>query len=112
MSSDNNILESLKNFVEEELRKTIEERTLEKLQHIKLLDNYDFTPFLSEGLSVQVLINNIEEVYDKDFKNKYGFYMFDTFDLETIMLYFKNRYKIDFQPYTDWVVRRKDGINK
>jgi len=71
----------------------------------KLYDVYDFSEFLTDGRSYWNILDAIEEKYDKEFFQKNGFYLFDELDDEEIRQYFKDRYHVWFQPYTDWVVR-------
>ena len=75
------------------------------------LDQYDLTPFLSDGLSIQILRDKIEEKYDKIFWEKYHEYVFDQFDSYDFCKYLESRYDIRCQEYTDWVVRKINGIN-
>lgn len=93
------------------IQKTIEDCFYEDIQKIKYnltcLDEYDFSDYFSEGRSLLNILENIEEDYDKEFKEKFGFYMFDDLDIDLIKEYFKNRYNIEFQEYVDWVVRKK-----
>lgn len=75
--------------------------------NLKCLDNYDFEPFLSEGRSFYNIVDTIEEQYDKDCKQKNSIYIFEYLDYPDILKYLTQRYNIHWQPYTDWVVRRK-----
>lgn len=79
---------------------------------IECLDNYDVSEFLSEGRCIRSIIDAIEEKYDKEFKEKYGIYMFDILDGEDICQYLASRYNVRFQEYRDWVVRHEDGVNE
>ena len=72
-------------------------------------NNYDFSSYFSEGRSLLNILENIEEDYDKEFKQRFGFYMFDDLDIDLIKDYFQKRYNINFQEYIDWVVRKEDG---
>lgn len=78
-------------------------------KNIELLDKYDFSEFLGEGRSLYNLCDAIEEKYDKEFKKLYDMYVFENLDTESIIAYFRSRYNIWFQEYTDWVVRHNDG---
>lgn len=93
------------------IQNKMEERINENVQKIKYnltcLDEYDFSNYFSEGRSLLNILENIEEDYDKEFKKKFGFYMFDDLDIDLIKEYFKSRYNINFQEYIDWVVRKK-----
>ena len=73
---------------------------------IQRLDQYDFSPFITDGIDFYILIDRIECQYDNDFFQKYRCYMFDELQDEEIMLYLKQRYNIYFQEYTSWVVRK------
>lgn len=79
------------------------------LYNIDCLDKYDFSEFLTEGRSLNNIIEVIEDKYDKEFYQKYGMYMFDNLSIDEIYDYFKSRYNIHFQEYIDWVVRHDDG---
>jgi hypothetical protein len=79
--------------------------------NIDCLDQYDFSEFLTEGKSLWAIRNAIEEKYDKEFKEKYQIYVFDSLDGDDTCQYFASRYNIWFQEYTDWVVRRDNGVN-
>ena len=80
-------------------------------KNIELLDQYNFSEFLSEGRSLVNLVDVIEEKYDKEFWSKYQYYVFNDLALDDIEQYFTSRYNVWFQEYTDWVVRKEDGAN-
>lgn len=76
--------------------------------NIECLDKYDFSEFLFEGKSIQRIIQEIEERYDKEFVQKFGIYVFDhpqITDPKLITAYFSDRYNVWFMEYTDWVVK-------
>lgn len=77
--------------------------------NIICLDKYDFGEFLTNGRSLWNIRDAIEEKYDKEFREKYGIYVFDCLDGEDTCQYFASRYNIWFQEYTDWVVRHEDN---
>ena len=77
--------------------------------NIECLDTYDFSDFLTEGKSLEKVIEEIETQYDNECKTVYGIYLFDSLTRDEIVQYFRSRYNIWFQPYTDWVVRKEDG---
>ena len=97
------------------LTKNLEQKTYEECQLIlktfQLLDEYDFSEFLTYGRSLSHLIEAIEDKYDRDFFYKNRTYMFDNLTMDMIKLYFHMRYNVWFQEYTDWVVRKEDGVN-
>lgn len=101
----------------ENVQSTMENLVNEKIQRdlyiFKCLDEYDFSSYFSEGRSLLNILENIEEDYDKEFKQRFGFYMFDDLDIDLIKDYFQERYNINFQEYIDWVVRKngKHTIN-
>lgn len=101
----------------ENVQSTMENLVNEKIQRdlyiFKCLDEYDFSSYFSEGRSLLNILENIEEDYDKEFKQRFGFYMFDDLDIDLIKDYFQKRYNINFQEYIDWVVRKngKHTIN-
>ena len=99
--------------VQQTIENWIYEDTQKIKYNLKCLDEYDFSNYFSEGRSLLNILENIEEDYDKEFKEKFGFYMFDDLDIDIIKEYFKNRYNINFQEYVDWVVRKngKHTIN-
>lgn len=76
--------------------------------NIKCLDEYDFSEFFYEGKSLETIIQQIEEKYDKEFVKKYGIYVFDNAqiaDRKIIKAYFSDRYNVWFMEYTDWIVK-------
>lgn len=77
--------------------------------NVMLLDQYDFSEFLTDGRSLWNLRDAIEEKYDKEFWDKYQMYVFDNLDGEDTCQYFASRYNVWFQEYTDWVVRHDNG---
>lgn len=95
----------------ENVQSTMENLVNEKIQRdlyiFKCLDEYDFSSYFSEGRSLLNILENIEEDYDKEFKQRFGFYMFDDLDIDLIKDYFQKRYNINFQEYIDWVVRKE-----
>lgn len=97
------------------LAKNLRKRTYEECQLIlktfQCLDEYDFSEFLTYGRSLSHLIESIENKYDREFFNKNKMYMFDNLTIDMIKIYFNMRYNIWFQEYTDWVVRKEDGVN-
>ena len=66
------------------------------------LDQFDFSRYLIPGMNFQKVIANIEEEYNEIIYNTLGVSLFEFMDFEDIMLYFKNRYHTNFQPYTIW----------
>lgn len=80
--------------------------------NIALLDQYDFSEFLTEGRSLWNLRDAIEDKYDKEFWDKYHIYVFDNLDGEDTTMYFASRYNVWFQEYTDWVVRHDNGTHE
>lgn len=80
--------------------------------NIECLDTYDFSDFLTEGKSLEKVIEEIEAQYDNECKAAYSIYLFDSLTRDEIVEYFHSRYNIWFQPYTDWVVRKEDGSYK
>ena len=78
-------------------------------KNVELLDQYDFSEFITDGRSLWDLRNAIEEKYDKHFWEKYGVYVFDNMNGEDTCNYFASRYNVWFQEYTDWVVRHPEG---
>ena len=81
------------------------------INYIKILDEYDFSEFLTYGRDFSNMIEAIEEKYDKDCFEKYGIYLFDNLTTDEIQHYFISRYNIWFQEYSAWVVRYEDGPN-
>ena len=77
--------------------------------NIECLDKYDFSEFLTDGRSLWDLRDAIEDKYDKEFVEKFGIYVFDNIDCETLSMYFNTRYNVWFQEYRDWVVRHDNG---
>ena len=77
--------------------------------NIECLDTYDFSDFLTEGKSLERIIEETETQYDNECKEVYGIYLFDSLSRDEIVEYFHSRYNIWLQPYTDWVVRKEDG---
>lgn len=75
--------------------------------NIELLDLYDLNEFLTEGRSLWNIWDAIENKYDLEFWNKYQTYALETLSGEDLCDYLASRYNIRFQPYTDWVVRKK-----
>ena len=92
-------------------KKTINKEYIDQdfVWNIKCLDLYDFSDFLTEGKSLEKVIEEIETQYDNECKTVYGIYLFDSLTRDEIVQYFRSRYNIWFQPYTDWVVRKEDG---
>ena len=80
--------------------------------NVMLLDQYDFSEFLTDGRSLWNLRDAIEEKYDKEFWDKYQMYVFDSLDGEDTCQYFASRYNVWFQEYTDWVVRHDNGTHE
>ena len=80
--------------------------------NVEVLDKYDFSEFLTEGRSLYNLCDAIEDKYDKECLEKYGIYLFDNISNEDLCYYFKSRYNVWFQEYTDWVVRHDNGTNE
>lgn len=76
---------------------------------VELLDQYDFSEFLTEGRSLWSIRDAIEEKYDQEFWNKYRLYVFDNMDGYDTTMYLTSRYNIWFNEYTDWVVRHENG---
>lgn len=85
---------------------------------VQALDEYDFSTFFHEGMSLSCIKDNIEHRYDSEFFNKFGFYVFDAFDAlsdEISVHYFYSRYSLRLLPYRDWVVYpevSQESINK
>ena len=77
--------------------------------NVMLLDQYDFSEFLTDGRSLWNLRDAIEEKYDKEFWDKYKMYVFDNLDGDDICQYFTSRYNVWFKEYQDWVVRHDHG---
>lgn len=92
-------------------KKTINKEYIDQdfVWNIECLDLYDFSDFLTEGKSLEKVIEEIETQYDNECKTVYGIYLFDSLTRDEIVEYFHSRYNIWFQPYTDWVVRKEDG---
>ena len=80
--------------------------------NIICLDKYNFSEFLTDGRSLWNIRDAIEEKYDKEFREKYGIYVFDNLDGEDTCQYFASRYNVWFQEYVDWVVRHNNGTNE
>ena len=78
-------------------------------KNIEILDKYDFSEFLGDGRSLWNLKDAIEDKYDKEFWDNHGMYVFDCLDEWDMQEYFKSRYNVFFQEYTDWVVRHDNG---
>lgn len=76
---------------------------------IHRLNEYDFKPFLPEGMSIYVIMDNIEKAFDYHCKNNYGKYLFDDLNVYDVMMYFMTRYNVRFQQFNDWVVRKIDS---
>ena len=93
------------------LEEHIIEETKNVLYNFNCLDNYDFSDFLTEGRSLLNIVENIEIKYDREFKERFGIYMFDNLEMDIIKEYFEDRYNVKFQEYIDWVVRKENGIN-
>ena len=102
-----NSFDELLDNVQSTAERLVNEKVQRDLYTFKCLDEYDFSSYLSEGRSLLNILENIEEDYDKEFKQRFGFYMFDDLDIDLIKEYFKNRYNIEFSEYVDWVVRKK-----
>lgn len=102
-----NSFDELLNHVQSTTENLVNERIQQVLYIFKCLDEYDFSSYFSEGRSLLNILENIEEDYDKEFKQRFGVYMFDDLDIDLIKDYFKERYNIEFQEYIDWVVRKK-----
>ncbi len=79
--------------------------------NVEILDKYDFSEFLREGMDLWATREMIEEKYDKEFWDKYHLYVFDSLDGEDTAQYFCSRYNIWFQEYTSWVVRHDNGTD-
>ena len=77
--------------------------------NVECLDKYDFCEFLNDGRSLYDICNAIEDKYDNEFLEKFGIYVFDSISNEDLTYYFKSRYNVWFQEYTDWVVRHDNG---
>jgi len=77
--------------------------------NIEVLDKYDFSEFLTDGRSLWNLREVLEEKYEPEVRNQYGIYLFDDLDGYDTTMYFTSRYNVDFQEYTDWVVRHENG---
>ena len=84
---------------------------LDREYNIECLDKYDFSEFLTDGRSLWNIRDAIEEKYDKEFREKYGIYVFDNLDGEDTCQYFASRDNVWFQEYVDWVVKKEDGVN-
>ena len=76
---------------------------------VQILDQYDFSEFLTDGRSLWDLRDAIEDKYDKEVYDKYGIYLFDDMDGFDTTMYLASRYNVWFQEYTDWVVRHDNG---
>lgn len=81
-------------------------------RNIELLDQYDFSEFITEGRNLWNLREEIENNYDKEFWNKYHMYVFDYLDGEDTCYYFTSRYNVHFQEYIDWVIRHDNGTDE
>ena len=81
-------------------------------RNIDILDSYDFSEFLIDGINLWSLREAIEEKYDKEFWDKYHMYAFDNLSGEDTCQYFASRYNVWFQEYTDWVVRHDNGTHE
>lgn len=81
-------------------------------KNIELLDQYDFSEFLVDGMNLHAVEDAIEQKYDKHFWEKYGIYVFDELGDYDIQNYFCTRYNVWFQEYIDWVVRHDRGANE
>ena len=77
--------------------------------NVEVLDKYDFSEFLTEDRSLYNLCDELEELYDKDCKEKYHIYLFDDIGNDDLIAYFASRYNIWFQEYTDWVIKHDEG---
>ena len=80
-------------------------------RNVELLDKYDFSEFLIDGVNLHVVEDAIEEKYDDIFWKEYGIYVFDELSDYDIQNYFCSRYNVWFQEYRDWVVRHDRGAN-
>ena len=80
--------------------------------NVEILDKYDFSEFLSDGVNLWALREAIEDKYDKEFKDTYHMYVFDHFSAEDTCHYFCSRYNVRFQEYRDWVVRHENGAHE
>ena len=78
-------------------------------KNIEALDEYDFSPYLTQGRRIESAIEAIEKVYDNKCFDKYGFFLFDNLSPDEIQCYFISRYNIYFQEYIDWVIRHENG---
>jgi hypothetical protein len=78
-------------------------------RQVELLDNYDFSEYLTHGRSIWSVREAIENKYDEMFKNVYGVYTFEILDGYDTCMYFESRYNVWFQEYQDWVVRHDNG---
>lgn len=81
-------------------------------KQVELLDQYDFSEFITDGRSLWNLRDVIEQKYDKHFWEKYGVYVFEDMSGEDTCNYFASRYNVWFQEYMDWVVRHDHGTNE
>ena len=81
-------------------------------RNIELLDQYDFSEFLKDGMDLWHIREAIEEKYDKEFWDKYQMYVFDCLSGEDTCDYFASRYNVRFQEFVSWVVRYEDRIDK
>ncbi len=81
-------------------------------KQVELLDQYDFSEFITDGRSLWNLRDAIEQKYDKHFWEKYGVYVFEDMSGEDTCNYFTSRYNVWFQEYIDWVVRHDRGANE
>ena len=78
-------------------------------RNVELLDLYDLSEFLVDGMNLHAVEDAIEQKYDRFFWERYGIYVFDEFNDYDIQNYFCSRYNVWFQEYTDWVVRHDNG---
>lgn len=77
--------------------------------NVEALDTYDFGKFLTHGRSLSNLQAAIEKVYDNEFYDKFGFFVFDYLMEDEIIMYFMSRYNVSFQEFIDYVVRHDNG---
>ena len=78
-------------------------------KNVELLDTIDVSEFLSDGRSLINAVEAIEDRYDKEFWEKYQYYVIEALNMDDLCEYFASRYNVWFQEYTDWVVRHDNG---
>ena len=81
-------------------------------RNIEILDEFDFSEFLTNGRSLLNIYDAIEEKYDEYCRAQYGMYLFECLGGEDLCNYFASRYNVWFQEYVDWVVRNEDGAHE